>query len=196
MLHILCVNLITVRSCKRVFFLLFKWGYKMFKVDDIVTYGMNGVCKIVEIEEKNLMGANKTYLVLKPLHGEKSTCFVPADNENLLSKMRKLLSEEEINQLIDSMPDEEILWIDNERERKECYKKIITDGNQSDLIRMIKAIHCKKLAREKKGKKLHISDERFLKDAEKILYDEFQYVLNLSEEDVISYIFARIDKNK
>jgi len=25
------------------------------------------------------------------------------------------------------------------------------------------------------------------------LYDEFQYVLNLSEKDVMSYIFARIE---
>ena len=168
----------------------------MLKVDDIVTYGINGVCKIVAIEEKNLMGTKKDYMVLKPLNGDKSTFYVPVDNENLLNKMRKLLSEDEINQLIDSMPNEKVLWIDNERERKECYKNIIADCNHSELIRMIKAIHFEKKGREEKGKKLHISDERFLKEAEKILYDEFQYVLNLSEKDVISYIFARIDKNR
>ena len=168
----------------------------MFNVDDIVIYGINGVCKIVTIEEKNLMGTKKNYLVLKPLNGDKSTFYVPVDNENLLSKMRKLLSEDEINQLIDSMPNEKILWINNERERKERYRQIIADGNHSELIRMIKAIHFEKKDREEKGKKLHISDERFLKEAEKILYDEFQYVLNLSEKDVMSYIFARIDKNR
>ena len=58
---------------------------------------------------------------------------------------------------------------------------------------MIKAIHFEKKDREEKGKKLHISDERFLKEAEKILYDEFQYVLHLSEKDVMSYIFSRIE---
>lgn len=133
---------------------------------------------------------------MKPLNGDKSTFYVPVDNENLLSKMRKLLSEDEINQLIDSMPNEKILWINNERERKERYRQIIADGNHSELIRMIKAIHLEKKDREEKGKKLHISDERFLKEAEKILYDEFQYVLNLSEKDVMSYIFTRIDKNR
>lgn len=167
----------------------------MLKVDDIVTYGINGVCKVVAIEEKNLMEQKKTYLVLKPLNGDKSTYYVPVDNENLLGKMRKLLSEDEINQLIVSMPKEKNLWIDNERERKECYKKIIADGNRSELIGMIKAIHFEKKDREEKGKKLHISDERFLKDAEKILYDEFQYVLKLSECDLMSYIFERIEKN-
>ena len=71
----------------------------MFKVDDIVTYGINGVCKVAAIEEKNLMGMKKDYLVLKPLNGDKSTFYVPVDSENLLSKMKKLLSEDEINEL-------------------------------------------------------------------------------------------------
>lgn len=165
----------------------------MFKVDDIVTYGINGVCKIEAIEEKNLMGVKKDYLILKPLNGDKSTFYVPVDNENLLGKMRKLLSEVEINQLIDSMPNEKVLWINNERDRKERYKQIIADGNHSELISMIKAIHFEKKDREEKGKKLHISDERFLEEAEKILYDEFRYVLKLSEPDLMSYIFARIE---
>lgn len=165
----------------------------MFKVDDIVAYGLNGICKIVEAEEKNLMGTKKNYLVLKPLHGNKSTFYVPIDNENLLNKMHKLLSEDEINQLIDSMPNEKALWINHEKERKERYRKILANGNRSELIRMIKAIHFEKKSREEKGKKLHISDEKFLKEAEKILYDEIQYVLHLSEKDIMSYIFSRIE---
>ena len=68
----------------------------MFKINDIVTYGTNGVCKITGTEEKDLMGTKKTYLVLKPTKtGDNSTYFVPVDNENLLGKMRKLLSEDE-----------------------------------------------------------------------------------------------------
>lgn len=168
----------------------------MFSVDDIVTYGINGVCKIVMIEEKELMGTKKKYLVLKPLNGDKSTFYVPVDNDNLLSKIRKLLSEDEINKLIDSIPNEKALWIDNERERKEQYRQIIAGGNHSKLIRMIKAINFDKKYREEQGKKLRISDERFLKEAEKILYEEFQYVLNLSQKDVMSYIFSRIDINE
>ena len=165
----------------------------MFKVDDIVTYGINGVCKIVAIEEKNLMGTKKDYMVLKPLNGDKSTFYVPVDNDNLLSIMKKLLSEDEINQLIDSMPNEKILWINNERERKERYRQIIAGGNHSELISMIKAIHFEKQDREEKGKKLHISDERFLKEAEKILYDEFRYVLKLSEHELVSCIIEKIE---
>ncbi len=166
----------------------------MFNVEDIVTYGANGVCKVVAIEKKEVMGTKKDYLVLEPVNGGKLTFYVPVDNENMLCKMRKLLSEDEINNLIDSMPDEKLLWIDSERVRKERYRQIITNGNHSELIGMIKAIYFVKKDREEKGKKLYISDERFLKEAEKILYEEFQYVLNLSEQDLMPYIYARIER--
>lgn len=167
----------------------------MFNINDIVMYGLNGMCKITGIEEKNLTGTKKNYLVLTPLNGDNSTYFVPLDNKNLLEKIRKILSKDEINSLIDSMPKENAIWIENERDRKTCYKQILTDGDHSKLIRMIKAIYFKKTEREENGKKLHIADEYFLKEAQKRLYDEFRYVLNLSEEDVVSYIFNRIENN-
>lgn len=168
----------------------------MFKTDDIVIYGLNGICKIVEIEEKDLMGIKNTYLVLKPLHDDKATHYIPINNKNLLNQMRKLLSEDEINQLIDSISKENILWIEDERERKEYYKEILRNGNHSELIKMILSIHSEKESRKAKGRKLHMLDERFLNDAENILYEEFQYVLHLSRKDVISYIFSRIKKKE
>lgn len=166
-----------------------KGAGKMFKVNEIVMYGLNGVCKVVEVEEKNLLGTKKEYLVLKPVNGDNSTYFVPIDNDSLLEKLHTVLTEKEIAQIIASVSDESEIWIDDEKKRKEYYKKIITIGNHADLIRMIKSIHLKKREREEMGKQLHISDERFLKDAKKILYDEFQYVLKLSEQELAAYIF-------
>ena len=64
-----------------------------------------------------------------------------------------------------------------------------------ELIRMIKSIYLHKQQREAAGKRLHVTDERFFKDAEQILYNEFQYVLKLnSKEELLSYIVARIPK--
>ena len=168
----------------------------MFKIKDIVIYGAYGVCEILGEEDKNLSGEQKRYLVLKSLCGDRATYFVPSDNELLLGKMHRVLSEKEINDLIDSIPYEDEIRIDDDRERKECYRKIITEGNHADLIKMIKTIRAEKEERNKNGKRLHIADERFLKDAEKLLHSEFQYVLKLSENELMSYIFERIEKNK
>ena len=94
--------------------------------------------------------------------------------------MRRLLTAEEINTLIDSMSKEEATWISNENERREGYKQIIANGNHLELIKKIKAIYLHKQEREAAGKRLHMPDERFFKDAEQILYNEFQYVLKLN----------------
>ena len=101
----------------------------MFNIDDIVTYGINGVCKIVDIEEKDIIGTKKFCLVLKPVNNDRTTYYVPVDNEKQLGKLHKILSEEEINKIIDSASKEETLWIDNEKQRKEYYKKIINNSN-------------------------------------------------------------------
>ncbi len=167
----------------------------MFHVNDVIIYGVQGVCKITGAEEKNLSGKKKTYFVLKPVSDKGSTIFVPMDNALALKKMRRLLTKDEIHKLIDSMGSEKPVWVENENERKELYKNILVKGHHLELIKMIKAIYTHKKEREAEGKRLHMSDERFFKDAEQILYNEFQYVLDLNcKDDLMSYIFKRIEK--
>ena len=100
----------------------------MFKVNDVIIYGTQGVCEIVDIEVKSIGGAKKAYYVLRPLKDQSSTIYAPTDNALVLKKMRRLLTVSEINTLIDSMPDEKAVWIDNVNERKECYKNLLADG--------------------------------------------------------------------
>lgn len=167
----------------------------MFQVDDVIIYGAQGVCKITGTEEKVLSGKKKTYFVLKPVSDKGSTIFVPTNNELVLRKMRRLLTKDEIHKLIDSMPNENAVWVENENERKELYKNILAKGDHLELIKMLKAIYAHKKQREADGKRLHMADERSFKDAEQILYNEFQYVLDLRDkDDLMRYIFARLEK--
>jgi len=168
----------------------------MFKVNDTIIYGSEGVCQILGIEEKDFIGAKKTYYVIKPVASSSSTIFVPIDSEVLVAKMRSLMSKKEINELIDSLQKEAVSWIENERERKEAYKNILSGGNPIELLNMIRTIHLEKENRETTGKRLHLIDESFLRDAEKCLYSEFQHVLNLRQDEVIPYIINRIEKHK
>lgn len=165
----------------------------MFQINDVIIYGAQGVCQIMGTEEKTVSGVKKTYYILKPVSEKGATIFAPTDNEIVRKKMRRLLTREEIHALIDAMPENDAQWIDNENERKLLYKSILSSGDHLELIKMIKAIYAHKKAREAEGKRLHMSDEHFFKDAEQILYNEFQYVLGFdSKDDLISYIFSRI----
>ena len=167
----------------------------MFQINDVIVYGTQGVCKIVDTEEKTVGGKTKSYFVLKPVSDPGSTIFVPVDNEIVLKKMHRLLTKDEIHFLIDSMRFENALWIEDENQRKEIYKNILAKGDHLELVKMIKAIYIHKTQREAEGKRLRMSDERFFKDAEQLLYNEFQYVLELKDKgDLMRYIFDRIDK--
>jgi len=166
----------------------------MFKINDMVVYGTQGVCKIIGAETKDFMGEKKEFMVLKPVVNEKSTIYVPMDNEKVLAKIRKTLSRAETDALIDSMPQKEPNWIEDDAQRKETYRAILNKGERGEIIGMMKAIFARKQEREASGKRLHISDERFLKEAEQLLHGELQYVLELNESQLIGYISQRIEK--
>ena len=167
----------------------------MFKVNDVVVYGAQGVCEIIGIEDQKIGGEMKTYFVLKPKNNNGATCYVPTWNEKAWSKMRKVMVKEEVDALIDSMPNTKPAWIANENERKETYKQILTSGDQAAIISMVRALFFHKKEREADGKRMHVSDENFMKNAEQLLYNEWQYVLNVDKAGLMAYILERMEMN-
>lgn len=168
----------------------------MYNVNDTVLYGVYGVCRIADITEKEIAGRNMSYYVLEPMYNDLSSIFVPMNNERLTSKMKRILSQDEIKSLIKNMPNEDLIWIDDEPERKERYKQIIDKGDRHELIRLIKTLHLYQKSQKEKGKKLHVADERFLKEAEKMLHDEFAHVLKLSSDQILPFILEQINESE
>ncbi|MCI8361277.1 MAG: CarD family transcriptional regulator [Clostridiales bacterium] len=165
----------------------------MFRINDTILYGLNGACKIIDITKREVGGCIAEYYVLQPIFSNASTIFVPISNENLTSRMRQVLSAEEIHELIQSMPREESVWIEDEGRRREVYKEILSNGDRRELIRLIKALHLHQQDLQRIGRRLHMSDERFLKDAERLLYDEFALVLRIKPDQVLPFILKQIN---
>ncbi len=164
----------------------------MFKKDDIVMYASQGVCKITDIVTQEVCNESSEYYVLQPVYSNTARVYVPVSNENLTNKMRRVLSKEELNEMIDNIPEVASEWIENEHIRKEHYKEIISGSDRASLICMIRELYLHREALAKQGKKLHASDERFFKEAEKILYEEFALVLNIDTKEVLTYIKNRL----
>ena len=168
----------------------------MFKLNDTILYGTHGACRIAGVTTKDFSGRPVDYYELKPVYNEKSTIYVPVGNQALEDKMRRILSPEEIYEIIQCIPDEEADWIENEDERKERYRQILSGGNRIELVKIIKALYLHQREQQAKGRRLHASDERFFKDAEKMLYDEFALVLNIKPEQVLPFIMEQIQIEK
>ena len=163
----------------------------MLGIGQTVLYGTNGVCKIEDITVKSVGKLKMEYYVLKPVDSDSSTLFVPTANEALVKKIRAVLSEAEIRRILcDGQACED--WNDNKIERSEHFIEIIARGDSAELVRMIRQLHLHAQQQLAKGKRLHISDERFLKEAEKMVCSEFSLVLNVSRDDVIELILHNI----
>lgn len=159
-------------------------------------YASQGVCKITDIVTQEICNQVAEYYVLQPVYSNTARVYVPVLNEMLTSKMRSVLSKEELNDLLDNLPKATNDWIENEHLRKERYKEIISGADRVALICMIRELYLHKEKLAIQGKKLHASDERFYKEAEKILYEEFALVLDIDIKDVLSYIKNRLNLSK
>ncbi len=166
----------------------------MFGIGDTILYGTQGTCHIDAIEEKKICGKVSSYYVLTPLDGTRCTIYAPVGSEEIEKKMHRLLSATEIEAIIESMKNEEVVWIENENARKERYKQILAGNDRIEIMKMIRALYLHKQELKECGKKMHISDERFFKDAEKALYNEFAVVLDIRPTEVISFITDKLGK--
>ncbi|MDR1805564.1 MAG: CarD family transcriptional regulator [Clostridium sp.] len=168
----------------------------MLTIGEEFIYGSAGVCKVAGIKDMTVGAETNSYYILKPVYEAASTIYVRVDSSELAGKVRRILSQEEILELIRQMPDENTIWETDDNKRREQYKGILSGSDRSALIRMIKTLFLRgeELKNVGKGKKLHASDERFLKDAEKILYEEFAYVLNITREEVLPFIRKQLDE--
>lgn len=160
----------------------------MFQCGDRILYGMHGVCEIVDIETKRISGKVSEYYVLQPIDQTASKYYVPTQNQAAVAKMRPILTQEEINEILHSADMQNDAWIADENQRKQHYTQLITSGNRAALVRMVHGIHKQKQLLSATGKRLHMCDENFLRDAEKLLGAEFSLVLDIAYSDVGNYV--------
>jgi CarD family transcriptional regulator len=169
--------------------------FLMFSINDTVLYGTVGVCRVEGISEIALGREKKKYYVLKPVSQGSATVYVPLDNDSLLSKVRKLLTRGEIDAMIKNVTCDDV-WVEDDTERARLFSDTVKSGDRALLISMIHTLitHRRKLSGV--GKKLHLADERALRDAERLLCDEFSYVLGIAPETVGDYVTSGIDRAK
>ena len=64
------------------------------------------------------------------------------------------------------------------------------------MVRMIKALYLHQREQQAKGRKLHMADDRFFKEAERMLYEEFALVLQMKKEEVLPFILEQLQTGK
>lgn len=159
----------------------------MHSVGDYVIYRKE-VCEIIGIKEK--VFDDKNYYVLVPVNDKSLKLQVPIEDNPYL---RDLVSKEEIEKVIEMIPEIEVInttekLIENE------YKKLMNSGSFEDLIKIIKTTYLRNQNRLENNRKISEKDEQYFNKAEKLLYTEFSMVLNKSYDETKEYIVNKVEK--
>lgn len=166
----------------------------MYQIGENVLYGADGVCKIEEICEMKFTDTADQYYVLRPIFHEGSTVFVPVNNEKLTAKMRPILTKEEIEAIFEKLRAEEPVWMEDAAERKAEFQKIMLGGDRCEILRMIRTLLLRKSYLQEIGKHFRVSDDQTLRDAQRLLSDEFSLVLEIRPREVPEYIRKQLEE--
>lgn len=159
----------------------------MITTGTYVIHEKYGICFVKEIQKNMKVGTKRgDYFVLKPVYSPSSSVYIPLSSKTAAEKLKELPTAAEILELLGS--GSKLEWIDDSKARSELFEEILSGGNRKKLLEMIKCIEDKKAELENQAKKLRISDETVLKNAEKIISEEFSFILGIPKETVGEYI--------
>jgi CarD family transcriptional regulator len=168
----------------------------MFEKGEYVVYGSKGVCQIQEISHVDIPGAdrNRLYYIMIPVQNSSGTVYLPIDSPK--ATIRRIMTKEEANRLIQDIPDIEQLNVTDEKKREDSYKEALRTCNGRAWVSIIKALNIRKRERVAAGKKVTALDERYLKAAEQELYGELSISLGVPREEMETYIQNHIENRQ
>ncbi len=156
----------------------------MHQVGEYIVKAFDGVCKVEDILHPQMSGIEKDrmYYLLIPVDDPAGKIYLPLDTTD--SSLRKVMDEAEARSLIGRVTEIDVLEVENERLREQCYKDAIRSCKPETWISLIKLIRLRKESRIVQGKKATVLDERYFKMAEGKLYSELGFALQLTKEEV------------
>ena len=158
------------------------------KIGSYVLYGKTGVCLV---KEQTVMNGGQ-YYVLSPISDCHSSVYVPCANEELVARMRPLLSRDEIDVLLSDADEVRLAWLEDRNERAAFCRTVLGSGDRKELVRLLCCLMRKKMERIEMGKRLSTMDENYLQECVRLVQEEFSMVLDIPQREVGPYIQARL----
>lgn len=160
----------------------------MYQIGDRVIYGIHGVCRVTDLEERIIDRQKRVYLVLEPEGQVGSRYLVPTHNATAMAKLRQMLTAQVLEEMLCSDAVRQDGWIPDENQRKQTYRELIASGDRESLMRMVHTLYGRRAEQTAAGKKFHMCDENFLRDAEKLLSSEIAMVLDMDADAAKQYL--------
>ena len=160
----------------------------MFQSGQLVVYGGEGVCKIVDVGVPALSGMQTTRAYYTLYSEDRHvTVYVPVDHPG---SMRAVMTAEEADALIRRMPEIDLLPAVHAGSflQRDAYDTALHSQDRTDLVRILKTIYSRQHPAGARARQPRRIDEEYRKRAENILYSEFSAALHIPRDQIPAYI--------
>ena len=160
-----------------------------------LVYGSTGVCQVLSIDQRqdyvNGVKQSRLYYQLKPLY-QGGVIYTPVDNDKVV--MRPVISREDAETLIDSIPTlrPAVCPAATTQALTQHYQTSLRRHSCRSLMELTMSIHQKRCKAEAQNRRLGMVDERFMKQAEQLLFGELAAALDIPYDEVQPYIANRM----
>lgn len=157
----------------------------MFNVGDKIVYPMHGAGRIDAIEEKNILGENQSYYILK-MPGEVKV-MVPIDKAEQIG-VRNIIDKEEAGKVIAVLEENETAMSDKWNKR---YRDNMDKMKSGDIYEVADVV--RNLSFKQKEKGLSTGEKKMLNNAKQILVSELVLVENTTNAEMEKLVDNKID---
>lgn len=159
----------------------------MYQKGDYISYSGHGVCKISDIRAMDFGSGKQDYYIIEPIAAGSATIYLPRDNPKALSRIRPVLTKEEIDAIISSVRDDQIPWPNDRKVRIAQFQQILSRRDTRELLMLASCLHKRKTERG-----LPAGELEMLHKVEGMVEQEFSFALNLRREEIGQYIRDRL----
>ena len=148
----------------------------MYQIGELVQYGNSGVCKVEEIVQ-GMPGLEQDipcYLLI-PVSKKDGKIYSPIETGE--TRMRRILSGEEAKASLEKALESDGLRIANEKQCESIYREELHSGDCYRWLILLKTLYARKATRIAAGKRVTATDERYLKNVEERLKEEFNIIM-------------------
>lgn len=156
-----------------------------FDVGDRVVYPHHGAAVIVKREKRKVEGKSIEYLVLQMAHGE-LTLRVPVENADDVG-MRPAIGAEEVEDLFELLGKKDIREPANWSRRFKNHQEKLKSGDVYQVAEVVR-----NLALRDQSKGLSAGEKSMFVKARSVLVSELSFALDVSEEDALSQVEAKL----
>lgn len=165
----------------------------MYRIQDMVVYENGGVCRVENIGTPDfLKKSNEAYYTLQPVFDKAGVIYVKVENDRHI--LRPLMTEDDARKMMEHLSTAEPLYSRNDKVRDQEFKDALRSCDSEKWLSMIRGIRIEKERRIVNGKKLNMSDERYLQKAMRLLTGELAVILQIDYDEAKRRIEENVTK--